>query len=73
MTGNDITRPHMTGSDLEVTSFDWKSPGSDCRRPISQVLVGLSPYRAATRRRCSHVTGNDITRPHMTGSDTEVI
>ena len=38
MTGNDVTRPHVTGSDLEVTSFHRKSPGSGCRRPISQVL-----------------------------------
>ena len=30
--------PHMTGSDPKVTSFDWKSPASDCRRPIRQVL-----------------------------------
>jgi len=28
----------VTGSDPEVTSFDWKSPGSGCRRPISQGL-----------------------------------
>ena len=37
MTGNDVTYPHVAGSDLEVTSFDWKSPGSGCGRPISQV------------------------------------
>ena len=43
MTGNDVTRPEVNGSDPEVTSFDRKSPGSGCRRPISQVLgtVGL--------------------------------
>jgi len=27
----------MTGSDLEVTSFDRKSPGSGCRRPKTGV------------------------------------
>ena len=32
------SRDHVTGSDPEVTSFDRKSPGSGCRRPISQVL-----------------------------------
>ena len=38
MTGNEVTWPKFTGSDPEVTSFDWKSPGSGCRRPISQSL-----------------------------------
>ena len=38
MTGNDVTCPHVTGSDPEVTSFGRKSPGSGCGRPISQVL-----------------------------------
>ena len=38
MTGNDLTRPEVSGSDLEVMSFGQKSAGSDCRRPISQVL-----------------------------------
>ena len=38
MTENDVMRPHLTGSDPEVTSFDRKSPGSGCRRPISQGL-----------------------------------
>ena len=38
MTGNDLVLRHMTGSDTEVTSFDRKSPGSGCWRPISQVL-----------------------------------
>ena len=37
MTGNDVTRHHMTGRDT-VTSLDRKSPGSGCRRRISQVL-----------------------------------
>ena len=37
MTGNDLTSPQVTG-DPEVTSFDLKSPGSGCRRPISLVL-----------------------------------
>ena len=38
MTGNDVTGPHVTGSDPSVTSLDRKSPGKSCRRPISQVL-----------------------------------
>ena len=41
MTENDVTLAQVTGSDPEVTAFDWKSPGSGCRRPISQVL-GMS-------------------------------
>ena len=38
MTGNDVTLPHVTGSDPEVMSLSQKSPGSGSRRPISQVL-----------------------------------
>ena len=38
MTGNDVTWPEVTGSDPEVASLDRKSPGSGCKRPISQVL-----------------------------------
>ena len=38
MTGNDVTRRHVTEIDPEVMSFDRKSPGSGCRRPVSQVL-----------------------------------
>ena len=38
MAGNHISSPDVTGSDPEVTSFDWKSPGSGCRRPRTQVL-----------------------------------
>ena len=35
---NDVTWPEVPGSDLEVTSFDQKSPGSGCRRPIRHIL-----------------------------------
>ena len=38
MTGNEVTLLEVTGSDLEVRKFDRKSPGSGCRKPISQVL-----------------------------------
>ena len=38
MTGSGVTRPHVSGSDPEVTSFHCKSPGNGCRRPISKVL-----------------------------------
>ena len=42
MTGNDVTWIEVTVSDPEVTSFDRKSPGSGCRRPIRQVCIRLS-------------------------------
>ena len=38
MTENDVTQPEGIGSDTEVMTFDRKSPASDCRWPISQVL-----------------------------------
>ena len=38
MTGNDVTWPEVNGRDPQVSSFDRRSPGSGCRRPISQVL-----------------------------------
>ena len=38
MTENDVARPEVTGYDQEVTSFDRRSPGSCCRRPIIQVI-----------------------------------
>jgi len=38
VTGSDVTGPHVTESDPEVTSFDRKSPGSDYRRFVSEVL-----------------------------------
>jgi len=37
-TGNNIKGPNEPKGDQEVMSFDWKSPGIGCRRPISQVL-----------------------------------
>jgi len=33
VTVNDVTWPQVIGSDLEMTSFDRKSPGSGFRRP----------------------------------------
>ena len=38
MIGNDVTWLEVTGSDIEVTSFERKLPGSGCKRPISLVL-----------------------------------
>jgi len=41
VTGNDVTRPQVTGSDMEVTSFDRKSPGSGCRGPKTCVYCDI--------------------------------
>ena len=38
MTETDVTWPYMTGSDLEVTAFDRKSPGSGWRWPRTCIL-----------------------------------
>jgi len=38
VTGNDVKGPHVTGSDLEVTSFERKSPGSGSRVQGTLVL-----------------------------------
>ena len=35
----------VIGSDTEVTSFDWNSPRSGCRRPLSQVLGMFEPLQ----------------------------
>ena len=52
MRGNDVTWLEVGGSDPEVTSFDRKSLGSGCIRPISQVLGTFELlFRAVTRRR----------------------
>ena len=51
MTGNDVISFHRTGSDPDVTSFDRKSPGSDCRRPINQVLCTLELLLGSITRR----------------------
>jgi len=127
VTGNNVTWPQFTGSDLEVTSFDRKSFGSGGRMPKTRVYCvlhysqGFSPHWEAvtwqemtwrdikgpkvTRKwrhltgshlevavegrnprilwvtlpaklylagGSSHVTGNDVTWPHFTGSDLEV-
>ena len=42
MTGNDVTRPQVTGNDSEVTLFDRKSSGSGYRRLENLSLWCLS-------------------------------
>jgi len=49
--GNDVTWPHVTGSDPKVTSFHQKSPGSGCRSPQLVFWVHLSSYGVVTCRR----------------------
>ena len=51
MAANNVTRPHVTGSDPEETSFDRRSPGSSCTRPISQVLGTFEILQGLTHRR----------------------
>ena len=51
MAGNGLASPDVNGSDPEVTSFDRKSRGSCCRRPLSQVLGMFELLRALTLKR----------------------
>jgi len=51
VTGNDVMSPQVTGRDPEVTSFDWKSPGSGCRRPKIPYTVHFATYEAVAHRR----------------------
>ena len=48
VTGNDVAEPQVTGSCLEVTSFDRKSPGSGCRKPKLSWSVRFTSYKAVT-------------------------
>ena len=61
MTGNDLMSPHMTGSDPVVTSFGWKTPGSGCRRPITQVVGTFELLQGCKSQEVSVVTKNDLT------------
>ena len=48
VTGQEMTlRDHVTGSHLEAKSFGRKSPGSGCRRSISQVLGTFEPQQGS--------------------------
>jgi len=62
----------VTGSNPEVTSFDWKSPGSGCRRQKTGYTVHFTSYEAVAPGGGSHVTGNDVTRPQVPISDPEL-
>jgi len=83
MTGNDVTWPKVTGSDIEVTSFDRKSPGSGCRMPNTgeyctfHFLQGCSLQEEAVTRQ--EMTSRDLRWQevilkwrHLTGSHLEV-
>ena len=60
MTGNDVTRPEVTGSDPEMTPFDRKSPGSGGRRLISQVLAKFELLQGCNLQEVA-VTGMEMT------------
>jgi len=49
VTGNDVTLPHVTGSDLEVTSFDRKSFGSAVEGGKLGYTVHFTFYKAVAR------------------------
>jgi len=83
VTGNDVTWPQVTGSDPEVTSFDRKSPGRECRRPKTgayctfHFLQGCSSQEEAVT--WQEMTSRDLMWPevtrkwhHFTGSHLEV-
>jgi len=83
MTGNNITWPHVTGSDSEMTSFDWKSPGSGCRRPKIRIyceflfLQGCSSQGEAVtwqEMTLRYIKWPEVTRKwrHLTRSHLEV-
>ena len=63
---------HVTGSDQEVTSFPRKSPGSGCRKPISQVLGTFESLHGSNSQEVA-VTSQEMTsRDLVTGNDPEV-
>jgi len=45
VTGNDVTRPHVTGNDPEVTSFDGNHLEVVVEGLYIKFLVRLSSYR----------------------------
>jgi len=82
VTGIDVTWPEVIVSDPEVTSFDRKSPGIDCRRPKIAYTVHFTSFMAAARYGRQSRDGNrrkvswgpEVTRKwrHLTGSHLEV-
>jgi len=66
----------VTESDPDKTSFDRKSPGSGCKRPISPVLGTFehlpdckSQEVAVTWQEITHVTSRDLRDPDVTSFD----
>jgi len=50
VTENDVTSPQLTGSDLEVTSFDRKSPEVAVKGRKLMYHVPFTSYKAVSRR-----------------------
>jgi len=79
VTRNDVTWLHVIGSDLEMTSFYWKSLGSGLEGRKLGFCVYLSSYKAVTHRKWQsrdrkwrHVTscyrnwpGSDVILPEV--------
>jgi len=55
--------PQVSESDLEVTSFDQKSPGSGRKRPKTRYTAHFTFYKAQACSRMEYATGNDVTWP----------
>jgi len=72
VTGNDIMWPQVTGSAQEVTSFTGSHLEVAVEGRILACIVHFTSYKAAAHRGGSHVTGNDVTWPQVTGSALEV-
>ena len=68
MTGNDVTRPHVTGSDVISPEVTW----SGCRRPKIRVLCAfelLQGFNSQVAVKCQEMTSRDLTLPEVSGSD----
>ena len=56
---------HVTGSELEVTSFDRKSPGSGSGRLKTQALCRFELHQGCNSQEVE-VTGQGMTSRHFT-------
>ena len=72
MTGKDLTSPHVTGSNPEVTSYSGSYLEVAVEGLKAIFWVRLSSYRAELAGGGNHVRGNDLVGLHVTGRDPEV-
>jgi len=69
MTRNDVPWPQVAGSDSEVTSFDRKSTGSDCRRLKTGVYFAFDFLQGFSSQ---EAVQDDFTWRQVTGSYSEL-